>query len=99
MAHTVVWKYVDSDGETHVLMGHPGAYGKGEEDAMDQARTMREHLGEVNLEPLCIMETDADIDEDIYQCDEIYLGAEDDDELFYNVSTMGRWANQKWWPL
>lgn len=99
MAYTVVWKYTDSEGETRVLVGHPGAFSQDSNDACEEGRRVAAALPGVAIEPLVVVETDKDLDEDIYECPEIYLGPEDDDQLFYAVDGLGRWATQPWWPL
>lgn len=99
MAHAVIWHYTDSEGEVKVLMGHPGAFPLTEEEAKEEGRRIIQGLESYNLKPLCIAETDEDIHEDILECEEIYLGPEDDDEIFYDISNLGRWACRDWWPL
>lgn len=99
MAHTVIWKYTDSEGEVKVLVGHPGAFAQDAAGAVQEGRDVAESLPGVALEPLAVVETDRDVDDDIYDCPELYLGPEDNDQLFYVVDSMGKWASQPWWPL
>lgn len=98
MAHTVIWKYTDQEGDTKVLVGHPGAFSTDEADAVNEAKQIMTALQGVALAPLAVVETDEDIAEDVYACEEVYLGPEDDDQLFYDISGLGKWAKQKWWP-
>jgi hypothetical protein len=98
MGYAVIWKYVDKDGDTKVLTGHPGAFGKDEQEAITEGQKVHEALTGYDLTPLAVAQTDADIDEDIYACEELYLGPDDGDEIFYDVSVMGKWQSQPWWP-
>lgn len=98
MPFAVVWKYEDSEGETKVLVGHPGAYGSTQDDALKAARLTAANLPGEKLEPLAVVQTDEDVDEDIYACEEVYLGEEPEDELFYDITAMGLWSRQAWWP-
>ena len=99
MAHAVVWKYVSAEGEVRVLTGHPGAFCATEGEALEEGLRISQELQGYSLIPLVVAETDEDLGDVILNCEEIYLGPEDDDEIFYDISSLPQWACHNWWPL
>ncbi len=98
MAYATVWKYTDEDGQAKVLIGHPGAYTGTHEEAVADGRLTLETLPGYALAPVSIVETERDLEDDIQDREEIYLGPEED-QLFYDISAgVGRWHHQSWWP-
>lgn len=99
MAHAVIWKYTDPQSETMVLIGHPGTYSTDSDTAIAEARKTMATLEGFAIVPLAVVETDEDIHDDVYDREEVYLGPDEDlEELFFNISGMGKWASQPWWP-
>ncbi len=99
MTYATIWKYVDNEGETRILAGHPGAYPETDDEAVADGKRVMETLSAYNIEPVVILTTTEDLDNDIYDCEEVYVGPDDDDEMFFDVSGIGRLQKEEWWPL
>ena len=98
MSFGIVWQYQSPDG-VRVICGHPGAFCDKPEEAKDQGRTMLVALKSEPVLPLCTIEIRQDtMDKIVADCEEIYLG--DDEDIFYDVTDLKgtNWDKQSWWP-
>jgi hypothetical protein len=101
MAHAIIWKYTDQEGNVRVLTGQPATFAATDQEAVSNAKLTLEKMNGTGqrLQPLCVVETDGDFHEDVYARPELDLGPEEDYEIFYDISDMHRWQRREWWPL